>query len=196
MLIKAATNWNLKIKHLFYETYLCIMLHILKNLLTWDLLTLLLWSSAAICAPATIFSIRKNVLFGRYETFLAWNISSRVVLTLSAICSRSAMKVFSEIIFTSFSWPAEPISGHCFLCDCSVLSRGWLHFLFYVFWGKVCFLPLWCFNDRNLSFSSFPILLHVKIPRYKWLIIASAQFTNAFNSKWTWVFISFVSSNQ
>ena len=127
---------------------------------------------------------------------MAWNISSRVVLTVSVICSRSAMKVFSEMIFTSFSWPAEPISGHCLLCDCSVLSGGWLHFLLYVFWGKVCLLPLWCFNYRNLSFSSFPILLHVKIPRYKWLIIASAQFTNAFNSKWTWVFISFVSSNH
>ena len=177
MLIKSSTNWNLEIKHLFYETYLFIIFHIRKNLLTWDLLMLLLWSSAAICIPATIFSIRKNVLFGRYEVLLAWNTSSRVVLTCLVICSRLATNVFLEILLTSFSCAAEPISSHCFLCNCSVPNGRWSHFLCYIFWGKVCLLAMWWFNDKNLSISSFPFLLHVKIAQYKWLIIACAQFS-------------------
>ena len=128
MLIKAATNWNLNIKHFFYETYLFIIFHIRKNLLTWDLLMLLLWSSAAICVLAPILFIWKNVLFGRSEIF--WH---RILLADSIGLFGHMLKIsnwrFIKIILTNFSWAAEPISSHCFFCDCSVLSSGWSRFL-------------------------------------------------------------------
>ena len=78
---------------------------------TCFLLTLWLWSEAAICVPSIIFSKPKNVVLGKYAGFSAWKTSSIVVLTCSVIFSRSARSVshyFPQLLMTFGSHP-KPI---------------------------------------------------------------------------------------